>query len=164
MPFWCWYHLKRAVDYKSPIQPSKFCIGKMMLYWPYSLLHAMKILLSSILPSLLKFLPFHINDIHTCFRVRLTVILESIYIISNTWKVLFFKYWKYYKHFLESLLNAFLITSRWQSSFIYGKTKNEGNWIIVEKKHSVPTSILLIYIIPLSLSMKEFFIWIHPSI
>ena len=92
LPFWCWYHLKRVVDYNSLIQPSKFCIGKMMLYWPYSLLHAMKILLSSILPSLLKFLPLHINDIHTCFRVRLTVILGSVSIIYNTWKVLFFKY------------------------------------------------------------------------
>ena len=32
LPFWCWYHLKRVVDYNSLIQPSKFCIGKMMLY------------------------------------------------------------------------------------------------------------------------------------
>ena len=35
----CWYYLKRVVDYHSLIQASKFCIGKMMLYWPSSLLH-----------------------------------------------------------------------------------------------------------------------------
>ena len=51
--------------------------------------------------------------IKRALRVCLTIIVKSVYTISNTWKFLFFKHYKYYKkNFIKSLSNA-LLKSVW---------------------------------------------------